>query len=130
MHHIQSAAIPPKVETAISGVSTPSSIGQFTVTPEGAGLAPETPVYAEYVGRDGIALEAPVEGGNEGVVTFTDIDAERAAAGFLVEWVNPQGRERFCGKASGGISAESVVSLLGTLSRNGVANIFTVTRTR
>lgn len=59
--------------------------------------------------------------------TLTDADQ---TAGFVVEWVNPQGQDRWCGKASGGISAEQVVRLITTLSRNGVATTFTVTRTR
>lgn len=32
MHFIQSAAIPPVVKTAVSGVSTPSSVGQVFLT--------------------------------------------------------------------------------------------------
>lgn len=99
MHFIQSAAIPPVVKTAVSGVSTPSSVGQ--VFP------------ADELARRDRADE---------VVTANAAVIEEWAQGakFLVTWNNAEGQPRRCGFVSGGLSAESVVRLLGILTRNGI----------
>lgn len=95
MHRITTPYPPVTVETAVSGVSTPSSIGQVLAPP----AVEETPaINGDQPGR------------------------------FLVEWVNPSGHERFCGKASGGISPEQVGRLIGALVRGGRATVFNVTR--
>lgn len=89
MHAIESAAIPPVIKTAISGVSTPSSIGQVLPGPT-------------VVEENAQAL-----------------DEWKQSARFAVEWVDFRGNDRQFGYRSGGISADNVVRLIRLLSTRG-----------
>lgn len=101
MHRITTPRNPVQVETAISGVSTPSSVGEVRPADEAKASEWLDEARSELVQLPGR---------------------------YIVEWVNPQGHDRWLGRVSGGISAESVVSLIDLLVRNEHASTFTVTK--
>lgn len=155
MHSIKSAAIPPTVDTAISGVSTPSSVGQMIYHEAshalGAlGVGPE-PVTESYLRtpRRSITVECANAGCTNAVYrpgvyrTCQDCQAAKRQAneGYApptpneAELVALRGGWTVCWTAPNGVrrhlgvdeplSAERTVAVLGVLQRQGI-NVVTI----
>jgi len=102
MHSIPTPANPIVIETAVSGVSTPSTIGQ---------VRNDDRIRLNEEARD--RRVALIEG-HRAEAELAERDQE-----FVVSWTSPAGTER----TFGNITGESVVHVLTLLRRQGVSVI-------